>query len=179
MTQSDSRKVQRRLIGGGWATGAILALCLGLAGCASTDGARQGPPVEKIILLSAPAAVDLDQLPGADGIAIRIYASNRQTAKTIPVTAGTLEILMHDGVAIAGDLKSLKPLKTWSLTAAELRPYARSTTFGVCYSLLLSWGDARPTKPSITVLALYRSPQGPGFYSGPSTITVGHSGAGI
>ncbi len=159
----------------------LAVVCLALAmlsGCASgqkaAPGAKTGPnaPFDQLQLLCAPVTLDFDQTPGPDGFALRVYAVSTRQSKAVPITKGTLEILMFDGLLKGGGPDSPKPLRTWSYTAQELKGYAYKTAIGTSYGLTPLWGDAKPVQSRITVIARYTSPDGGKLRSAPSVISV-------
>jgi hypothetical protein len=157
--------------------GACLLLAL-LAGCASRPPGAAGPsaiaasPIDEVHLLSVPAALNLDQLPGADGFAVKIFAGNRKQPKPVSVTSGTLEILMFDGVLKDRNPSTAKPLRIWSFSASQLKDHLEKTSIGASYRFTLLWGEAKPAQENITILARYVSTAGATIYSAPSTISV-------
>jgi hypothetical protein len=145
-----------------------------------SDGPRRpsGPPaatkgpVEQLHLLTGPAALDLDQVPGPDGFAARVYASSGQTSATVVLSQGTLEILMFDGLLKDTNAAAATPLRVWTFPAGQLRKYEQRTSVGVAYVLTLLWGESRPTQSRVTVAARYLPAKGPPLSSGASTISV-------
>ena len=82
-------------------SGCVL-LVLG-AGCVSDK--KPPPPIppvvagtlEQIHMLTSPFAVNMDGMPGPDGIAAKVYAGSESQPRFFPIESGTLEILMFDG----------------------------------------------------------------------------------
>lgn len=118
-------------------------------------------------------ALDLDNVPGSDAVAINIYASSSRYAHGLKIRSGTLEIVMFDGSAasITDDPKA-KPRHVWSLAPEVLAKDETATSLGVGYRLALSWGTDRPEKKSVTLIARYLPPSGAPMYSSPSTISL-------
>ena len=131
-------------------------LCL-LLGCA-TDGLSPASAsgITHLYLFSAPVAVTFGGGASADGIALKIFACQRETSKGVPIRTGQLEILMFDGLVEATNAHHLTPLKAWSLAAKDLKRFEFNRTAGVGYDLALGWEQAKPTAVRITVLARYR-----------------------
>ncbi len=153
----------------------VLWLAAGLlTGCATTGpGSRSSRNrIDEINLLCAPAAINFDGVPGADGLSLRIYASNSQQPKSQGIARGTLEILLFDGLAKDVDLQTGKPLRVWSYPAAELAGFAQKTSIGLSYVLTPLWGTQRPPRAWVTVVARYLPPEGGPLYSGPATVFV-------
>ena len=93
---------QNRITGSG-----ALALALGIAccllaaaGCSTAPAkpvpAKQAPAaaaagseaIQELNLLSMPMALNLDANPGADGLAVKLFANNASSAKTVVITEG-------------------------------------------------------------------------------------------
>ena len=83
--------------------GALLAVLL--AGCAG-GGRGGGGAVAEVHLFGVPVALNLDGVPGPDGIGVRIYASGSGVARGIVVRSGVLEVLMFDGAVPASRPRS-------------------------------------------------------------------------
>jgi len=171
-----------RTYGQGWFMGrsalrAALGWLLALwVGCASPPGGggghagdARGSP-DELHLFGVPVTLDLDQQPGSDGFAIRIYASSRTQAKGIPLRNGSVEISMFDGVVSDQKPTAAKPRRVWTFPAGELKSHLCQTAIGTGYQFALRWEDAVPAGDRITVVARYTSPQGRTISSGPSTI---------
>lgn len=127
-----------------------------LTGCQSTKQPARtlgGTDIDSLNVLTFPVAVNLDDQPGSDGFAIKLYAGNIRHAKTRPIQIGTLEVLLFDGTLTDPDAK---PLKTWTFTAEQLRTYQINATIGTGYQLALRWGKDRPTQPRFSVVTRLR-----------------------
>ena len=151
---------------------AVMLSALMWSGCASTGGGGSGDNggVDELNLFAAPVAVDIDQLPGADGVALRVYASSGGRAKGVTIRKGTLEVLMYDGALAEVNPANLKPLKTWSFRPEQLKVGAGSSSLGVGYRFVLPWEKDVPTQGRVTVLVRYTPPKGRPIYSSPSGI---------
>jgi hypothetical protein len=100
--------------------------------------------IRELHLFGIPVAVNMDQEPGPDGFALRVYASNGRAATGIPIKAGRLEIVMTDGgKPKAGE--EPKPLKVWTYDAVALKAHAVKSSIGWGYRFGLAWNEARPT----------------------------------
>jgi hypothetical protein len=130
-------------------------------------------PVDQIQILAAPFAVDLDGLPGPDGIAVKFYALSAQQPGAVPVQSGTLEVFMYDGLVGEQPAFTNAPLHTWKLSAEQLKPFEVRSAVGAAYQLSLPWGKDRPTKSRVTVLARYTVADRPIRSSSTSVISVG------
>ena len=149
------------------------------AGCVSDKKSLPPiPPVvpgtiEQIHMLTSPFAVNLDGVPGPDGIAAKVYAGSQNQPRFFPIESGTLEILMFDGWVSDLSASASIPLRVWKFTAEELKAYELPSAVGTGYQLALPWGDKRPTKTRLTVVARYTSAKGAAIYSSPSIIAMG------
>jgi len=141
------------------------------AGCATGNGGRSEAPAE-LHLFGLPVALNLDGKPGPDGIGVRVYASAAGLAKGVPITRGTLEVLMFDGVVGETELRTRSPRHQWSLPAAALKPFASLTSLGTGYQLALRWEQDSPRTPVVTVMARYHSPEGAELQSAANTVSV-------
>jgi hypothetical protein len=147
-----------------------LLLCC-LLGCSSTTtGSKTG--IDQLHLLVTSVALNVDDKPGPDGVGVRIYASRRERAEALPITTGTLEILMFDGNLPLDELPSLQPRHKWSYPADKLKPHVQKTTIGVSYRFAALWGDDKPMGERVTVVARYTSPEARQVYSAPTSIPV-------
>jgi hypothetical protein len=145
---------------------------LGLSGCAGLSKATS-EPIQEINLFCAPAAMSFDNVPGPDGISVRIYAGNFRQPKPVAITSGTLEILLFDGAVTADELAKAAPLHVWSLPAQELGRHVQKTSVGISYTLALRWGKDKPTRNRVTVVARYLSPDGGKVHSAPTVVFAG------
>lgn len=135
-----------------------------------TGSSRAG--VSELHLFGNPVGMNLDGIPGPDGIGVRVFASSSGKAKGVAITQGTLEILMFDGVPSATDTNAPVPSKTWSFNPSELRAYMATTSLGIGYQFALPWGEQRPKQSRVTVLARLILPKGQVLSSDSSSISV-------
>lgn len=156
----------------------LVAAGVALAGCATSMPRRSASarsaqtPIDELNLLAMPVALNLDAVPGVDGVAIQVYAVARNQPKTQPIRDGMLDVLMYDGL-----LKEIIPdsnqyRHVWNFAADQLKAYAAGTAIGVSYRLTLNWGMDRPRDDKITLIVRYRPVQGEAVYSAPSSIAV-------
>ncbi len=157
----------------------ILALLLAaaLAACTTSGGKKaqktgQGP-VDQLVLVTAPAAVDSEPPVGPDAIAVKVYAMSGTKPKAISISRGALEVYLFDGVLSSETPENVKPLKVWSRSANELQQFGTKTAIGVSYAMTLLWGKDKPKQENVTIIARYIDPSGRSIYSSPSTIPVG------
>lgn len=117
-------------------------------------------------------ALNLDAIPGADGVAVKIFAIDPASPKTAPIPDGKLEILLFDGTTAAGEDYNPTPLHTWTYSADELKAFAFTKAIGTGYDLLLAWGTDRPRQKRVTLVARYTPPKGRVIISGPNAVTT-------
>lgn len=163
-----SRPVFNRITRLALATSVSLLALTGLSACRSHRAAVTETPlapttanrdgIAELHIFCNPVAINLDGLPGPDGIGVRLFASGRTTAKGLPIKQGMLEIAMFDGVPT--DFSKTDPSKVWSFPTDRLRAFGSSGRLGVSYQFALPWGDARPRQNSVTVIARYTPPKG-------------------
>lgn len=141
------------------------------AGCVTDSapaGSRAVAAIHELNVLSMPVALNLDGKPGADGIAIKVFASNPDEPKAVPIRQGHLEIVAYDGNLDTAP--GAKPFHTWRFSVAELVGYEFTTALGTGYNLVLSWAPQQLTRERVVVIARYLPPKGPPVISAPSSI---------
>ena len=150
-----------------------------ICGCASDQGGsrtksgKASDQITQLHLITFPTGINMDAIPGQDGIALKVFAGNTARPKPLPVRAGELEILLFDGLLKSSSGADSKPLKVWRFSIAELKPHEFTSTIGVGYQLTLVWDDAKPSKGRATVMARLVFPDERAVYSAPSPITLG------
>ncbi len=152
-----------------------LVLLLGCAGVKREKSApkESGPAaIDQINLLAIPYAVDFDQVAGPDGFVVKVYGGSRNRPKPVPILAGSLELLMYEGIFRGADLNTSKPRHAWKYSAEQLKGYIGKTSIGPAYELAVRWGDAKPLTDRISVIARFISADGVTVYSAPSVISV-------
>ena len=132
-----------------------------------------GGPIDQINLLAYPVAIDVDQTPGPDGFALKVYANTRRSAKPIPIEAGKIEIFMFDNALDRSSLAQTKPLRVWTFTSDQLRGFEIHTSIGVGYQLAPLWDKSRPLNDKFTIVVRDTAPTGQTVTSEPSIIAVG------
>lgn len=148
-----------------------LALVVFLCGCGS-PAKKEATAIDQLHLLVTSVALNLDDNPGADGVGVRVYASQRGNTEAVPITSGTLDILMFDGHLPLDQLPSLQPRHTWSFPASQLKAQLQQTTIGISYRFAALWGEDKPVGDRVTMVARYTSPEARQVYSAPSSIPV-------
>jgi hypothetical protein len=150
-----------------WLGVLMLAACVG---CRSLTSGNAGGPINQLHLLVTSVALNLDGKPGADGVGVRLYASRRGEAAALPITQGTLDILMFDGNVPLDELSQHQPRHTRSYPAEKLKPQVQETSVGISYRFAALWGEDQPKGERVTVVARYTGPGGQPIYSAPSSV---------
>jgi hypothetical protein len=149
-------------------------LLLGAA-CATDPmppAARHSEAIDEIQIMAMPVGLNLDDVPGVDGFAVKIYPINRRHPKSVPLQSGALDLLLFDGILDAAGIRTNAPLRTWTFDAASLPQYGGKTAIGFSYSFTLAWGTNTPRQSKITVAGRHRPRQGLPAYSAPTAIAV-------
>ncbi|HYE30916.1 MAG TPA: hypothetical protein VEH27_05790 [Methylomirabilota bacterium] len=156
----------------------VVTLFIGFAvACGSPRGGkarapRGGGPIQEVHLFGFPVALNTDRTPGPDVVGIRIYASNRATARGLPITKGELEVLMLPAGTPSPGQQAPGPLRTWRFKPNELKANEGMTAIGVGYKLALPLGSDIPNVSAVTIVARYVDPAGKVVSSSPSTISL-------
>jgi hypothetical protein len=158
--------------------------CLLALGCGSgcvTEGGKpkpvrsassRGGEINEINLLAVPVALNFDQAPGPDGFVVKVYASAQNRPKPVPIENGKVEVVMYDGMIGLTGPGSLHPLRVWSFTADNLKPFQIESSIGTGYQLAPLWGNDKPTNDKITIVVRYYPPKGNPISSAPSVIST-------
>jgi hypothetical protein len=160
---------------------ASLSIALGavLSGCftsvpvkAPPEGAARSSSINGLSLLTMPMAISIHSHSGVDGVAVKIFASSPGQTKSQPIQAGTLDILMFDGIVKEPQTTNGSARHVWSFAASQLAAYKISTAVGAAYTFALSWDNDAPAGDKITLFAHYRPPQGPPVFSAPGYLLI-------
>ena len=119
-----------------------------------------------------PVPINLESLPGIDGVVVKVYAVNYKYPRTQTIPTGVLEVLMYDGLVRGAANETNQARHIWIFPAEELPGYAITTTIGTGYSFRLAWGKDHPRGDKISVVARYRPPEGAAVYSSPSYLAI-------
>ena len=145
----------------------IVLLLAAAAGCGPSTprgfGLTPPPPVDNVsdvMLLSLPAAVNIDERPGADGIPVMVLLYDRARGSEPRPVNGALELLLFEGNLTGSDSLDAKPFQVWRFGGQDLRPRLSRSLFGWGYELLLEWGRRVPSSDYVTLAARYLPPKG-------------------
>jgi hypothetical protein len=147
-----------------------LLIVLAAGGCATFPGGG-GDRFAEVHLFGLPVTLNLDNRPGADGFAARVYAVKLGGTKGATIQNGKVEVLMFDGVASVDDVFAKTPAQTWTFTPRQLNAVGEKSTLGQGYRFVLRWNEA-PKRGHITIVARYVPEKGEAVYSSPSTISA-------
>ena len=156
----------------------LLVACIALAGCAVEGGPgsmrvspRPVTRVDKVALLSLPTAINLDHIPGPDGV--RVQALLFQIDRPEPVLVnGKLQFLLYDERVTPERLHTLKAYLVWTYSGAKLERHETRTLLGWGYAAELRWGSRPPRSRTISLAARYVPKRGPSVYSRPVLISM-------
>jgi len=154
-----------------------LMLCAGCPGQGQMPGKTPPPPssrIDKIVVQSAPTAVNWDQRPGPDGLVVSVHLFN--DSSDLPVLGkGTMEFKLYEGTLGEGQLAEAKPLMEWRYSGSLLANCVFRSPIGWGYGMQLGWGSNAPKTESVTLTATYAPPTGPAIAAKPIVIPVGAS----
>ena len=151
---------------------ALLLVAFLPAGCSSPSSSSPAAPeaIREINLLVMPTALTLDGQPGADAVAVKIFAATAAHAQTAPLRNGVLEVIAFDGTldpALPTD-----PFHTWRFTPADLARRESKSVLGTGYDLTLSWSPKVLRTGRLTLVARFLPPQGRPVLSAPSFVVA-------
>jgi len=161
----------------------IFLLALGAAVVLGCDGGRtrgwagESPPkpvarVDAVELWAAPpAAINWDEVPGPDGVQVRLYLYRVEDPEPVLVD-GSVEFRLYAGRVRPDVAPAPEPLKVWRLTAEDLAVRRIRSLVGWGYAARLGWGGEMPKAPAVTVQAIYHPPEGPPVASAPLSIAL-------
>jgi hypothetical protein len=128
---------------------------------------------DTVMLLSLPAAINLDNEPGPDGLRVQVYFFQKDLASPVTVT-GTVDFMMFDGKVTGSEIDTVKPLRVWSLAPASLATCLVRSTVGWSYAADLKWEADKPAGKTVSLTARYSPPDGgQPLYASPVVIAVG------
>ena len=145
-----------------------------LAGCQDSSGfGVKSAGINDIYLDSAPAAINMDSIPGPDGFILQVYLFERP-AKAMPVPAkGTLEFILYEGRMSITEIATRQPYLIWTFNEEYLPRYARRGRLGGGYSVNLQWGPDVPRSNTVTLVTRYIPNDGsPPIYSAPLVMSI-------
>lgn len=159
-----------------WPSSRVALLLAGLIGLwASGAGCRSLPgeagPIRRLYLVTTPVALNLDQVPGPEGVGVNLFGFGRH-AKAVPLPPGQVEFIAYDEAGILKDPP--QPFYRWRFTVDQLRSRRFDAAIGRGYRLLLVWSPREPLGHRLTLVCRYRPADGaPEILSKPNSIRLG------
>ena len=155
--------------------GLLLAALAAVAGCPP-----MGPPtpagvshVDKVMLMTSPAPINWDALPGADGFQARVLLFQVDQDSPVLLAAGTLEFLLFPDHVSDDELVKGKPFLKWAFPADVLAGHRAQGRAGWIYNFRLPWGTDRPKCAIVTLVARFVPPDdGQPVYSKPILVPM-------
>ncbi len=147
----------------------LMTGCAGPAGKPGTPVAGVGP-VRELNLLAMPSALNLNDKPGADGVAVKVFAVRQGGMKGVPIRSGWIEVLAYEGTF--EDAPPTKPFHEWRLNPDQLARSEIKTLMGTGYYLVLDWSPHILHGNRATIIARYLSDSGAPVTSAPSYVAV-------
>ena len=128
--------------------------------------------MDKVSLLSLPAPINMDQVPGPDGVRVQVWLF--QYSRPEPVlTNGTLQFLLFEQSVQEQQLHTLKPYLAWTFSGDKLDRHAVRSRYGWGYQTDLRWGSKPPSSNVVSFAVAHRSADGRRLlYSKPVIIAV-------
>lgn len=135
---------------------------------------QPAPRIDKLELESFPAAVNMDEDPGPDGIQLKLRFFNLQQPLAQRLQRGEVEFVLYEGRIPDDEIGDAEPFYIWRYnSAAKLNRHGRKTLVGWQYELVLAWNkEHAPYSRAITVIARLLRPGKPPLYARPVHIAV-------
>lgn len=155
----------------------ISILCLVVvAGCGPKASLNKGLPrpqerIDRIEVFSLPVAVNLDNIPGSDGVRLQLYLFRYDNPKPV-IGSGTLEIFLFDRRLDASSVHTVQPFHVWQFSSEDAREFLGQSMIGWNYRMELKWGSPPPKSNLITLVVCYKGKGMEPVYSSPLVITV-------
>jgi len=153
------------------------AIALGCDGGRARGWAAESPPkpvaeVDAVELWAAPpAAINWDEVPGPDGVQVRLYLYRVEDPEPVLVE-GSVEFRLYAGRVRPDAAPAPEPIKVWRMTPEDLAVRRIRSLVGWGYAARLGWGGEMPKTPAVTVQAIYHPPEGLPVASAPLSIAL-------
>ena len=155
----------------------MLGFALGIAGCGLTAGPGAAGPkplgrVDALSLFAGSTAINLDGVPGADGVSVRVlaYQSSSGKVRSGRIKSGRLQFRLYEG-KVSSDTAEI--LQEWEFFARDMNGFLVRKRGLLGYELALNWGDRKPRTSTITIVLRYLRDDGSVLQSSPAAIRVG------
>ncbi len=101
--------------------------------------------IVRVDLFCPPVVSDFDLDGISDGVPARLmfYAADKKSYRAVR-PSGTISFKLYAGRYVGSVPASVKPLQTWTLTAAEMANYEGTQFKMVCYQVPLRWKTPPP-----------------------------------
>lgn len=134
------------------------------------------PTVNAIELSAMPTAINFDNIPGPDGVRIRIvlWQIVSDVPRAIALEKGIVECLLFEGQVAPDSLNEKKPAIIWRYSADSLSRSMSKSIVGYKYNTSLRWNDENAPKGStITIAVRLLRPGRPPLYAKPINLALG------
>jgi len=143
-----------------------------------TPPSGQGEVDTITLLANPPVALNLDGLPGDDGVRMYLFC---ESGKNSARANGSLEMLLYEYTNFtvgksAADLTMTIPRGKWTYSAETLKTFATKEMYNVPgYKIGLLWDDrTKPRSKRVMVVARYICPSGKVILSSPANFSMGN-----
>ena len=146
-----------------------------LSACSTKPKRAPSPPsgpITELHILALPTALNLDDRPGPDAAAVKVYAIPQGSARAGLIREGTLEVLAYPGTLdLTQELPA--PFHTWTFTPADLVPFRFEAALGTGYNLVLSCAPKAFPNERLTLVGRYLlRPDARPVYSPPNVVAA-------
>ncbi len=131
------------------------------------------PRVDKMELESFPSAVNLDDVPGPDGVSLKLRLYNLDTPLAFALTQGDMEFVLYEGSIRETEIGGATPFHIWRFTARQIGQSGRKTIVGWQYAMSLNWETNVPTTSTVTLVARIPRPGAGPIYAKPVHLAMG------
>ena len=141
----------------------------------TTNIPSPSPSVQAIALSSQPTAINLDNIPGPDGVQIQIVFWNTlsDVPKAVTLQQGQLECLIFEGRVPPNQLNQAKPKINQAYSAGQLNRFIKKHIVGYRYNMMMQWDSTNVPKGStITLTARLLRPGGNPLYAKPIYLSL-------
>lgn len=134
------------------------------------------PTVNAIELSAMPTAINFDNIPGPDGVRIRIvlWQIISDVPHAIQLKEGIVECLLYEGQVAPDTLNDKKPAIIWRYSANLLARSMSKSIVGYKYNASLRWNkDNQPKGSTITLAVRLLRPGRSPLYAKPINLALG------
>ena len=131
------------------------------------------PRVDKIELESFPSAVNLDEVPGPDGVSLKLRLYSLDTPLAFALSQGDMEFVLYEGSIKEAEIGAAVPFHIWRFSAKQISQSGRKTIVGWQYAMSLNWDTNVPTSSTVTLVARIPRPGTGPIYAKPVHLAMG------